>query len=320
MPDSFTLAPVRPFLDWPIITDPDGWADAEVALIGLPHSEPYPHDPFPNDQSRAPNAIRALSHQISDGPDHWDFDLGAPLGETAPRCIDGGNVPFEGGPYDHHAARVTALAARLIAQGTQLFVLGGDHGVTIPVIDALEAARQPIHIVHVDAHLDWRPEVAGVRRGYSSPLYWASRRPWIAGMVQIGLRGTGSARRAEVEAAHAWGSRLVTAAEVHARGLEQAIAGIPENSPVYVTIDADGIDPAEMPGVMAPSPGGVAMRQLLPLLRILGRRNRVIGLDIVEIAPSFDFTNGLSCINAGRMIVNMLGASWQADGAFRRAA
>jgi agmatinase len=304
-----TTAPARSFLDWPIVTDPSAWV-ADVAVIGLPHSEPYAKDPWPNDQANAPTAIRAMSSQFSDGPDHWDFDIDSPLGAvTPPRCIDCGDVPWSGENYDHHAARVAALAGRLFANGTQLFVLGGDHGVTIPVIDALARLETPVHIVHFDAHLDWRTDIDGVPRGYSSPLYWASTRPWISGMTQIGLRGTGSARREEVAAAHAYGSHIFSANAVHAEGLGNALASIPNGAAVYVTIDADGLDPTEMPGVMGPVPGGLYFRQIAPFLQALGRKCRIVGGDIVEIAPTFDATNHITCITAGRLIINLLGAA-----------
>jgi len=310
-------APVQPFLGWAVATDPAAWA-AEVALLGVPHSEPYPGDPSPNDQTRAPAAVRRRSGQISDGSAHWDFDLNGDLASVLPRCLDCGDVLWAGGSYDAHAARVTSVARQLLASGAQLVVLGGDHGVTIPILDALDVLETRIHVVHIDAHLDWRMEVHGVRRGYSSPLYWASQHPWISGMTQIGLRGTGSARRAEVEAAHAFGAHILTAAAVHAEGLDAALATIPARAPVYLTIDADGMDPTEMPGVMAPVPGGLHFDQIAPFLRTLATRHRIVGLDIVEIAPAFDAANGITCITAGRLIVNVLGASWAPAGAFGR--
>ena len=86
---------------------------------------------------------------------------------------------------------------------------------------------------------------------------------------------------------------------------------------MYVTIDADGLDPSEAPAVMAPTPGGIYFRQLAPLLRAVARQNRIVGMDIVEIAPSYDFTNGLTSVIAGRLILNVLSASWGAGGAMR---
>jgi agmatinase len=318
MSNESTTAPSRPFLDWRVCTDLRDWA-ADIALLGVTHSEPYPGDPRPNDQTRAPDAIRRQSGQFSDGRDHWDFDLGTEFAQIAPpKCVDCGNVSWQDGDYGQYAAQVTRLARGILRAGTQLIVLGGDHGVTIPVLDALDAVGGPVYIVHVDAHLDWRVDVRGVQRGYSSPLYWASRKPYISGMTQIGMRGTGSARRAEVDAARAYGSRIFTAEEVHAAGYSPALATIPAGAPVYVTIDADGIDPTEAPGVMAPAPGGLRFAGLAPFLRAVAHRHRVVGLDIVEVAPSFDASNAITCITSGRLIMNIIGASWSPEGAYRR--
>src|SRR5277367_2525898 len=311
-----TAAPVRGFLDWPVATDPRQWT-AEVALFGIQHSEPYARDPWPNDQARAPDAIRLQSANISYGPDQWDFDLDAPLRELAPRCIDLGNLAWTGGSYDEYSEAITDRARHLWRQGTQLFVLGGDHGVTIPMLDALDALGETVHIVHIDAHLDWRSDVGGVRRGYSSPLRWASTKAAVSGMTQIGLRATGSARRAEVEAARAYGSHLFPACQVHEHGWAPVLSTIPRDSAVYVTIDADGMDPTEMPAVMAPAPGGLLFRDVAPVLRRVAREHRVVGMDVVEVAPSFDYANGLTGIMAGRLIMSMLGASWEAGGAMR---
>jgi agmatinase len=313
-----TSAPSRPFLDWPVATDPSGW-DAKVALLGIRHSEPYSHDSFPNDQARAPDAIRARSQSFCYDPAHWDFDVGTDLASNLPAHVDMGDVAWDGGDYGDYAAAITARVRHLWRRGAQLVVLGGDHGVTIPVVDALDAIGGPVHILHVDAHLDWREEVGGVRRGYSSPLQWASKVKAVSGMTQIGLRAIGSARRQEVAAARSFGSHLIGAEQIHAEGMDPVLATIPEDRPVYLTIDADGLDPTEMPAVMAPTPGGLYFRQLAPLLRSVARRNPIVGMDVVEIAPSYDFANGLSCIMAGRLILNVLSASWGEGGAFRRA-
>jgi agmatinase len=171
-----TVAPARAFLDWPVIVDPAAW-DADVALIGVRHSEPYSGEPWPNDQSRAPEAIRLASTQFCDGRDHWDFDLGTELATVLPRCIDCGDSVWDGSDYGEFAALVSARVRLLWQRGMQVFTLGGDHGVSIPVVDAMDALEEPVHILHIDAHLDWREEVRGVRRGYSSPLRWASTKP-----------------------------------------------------------------------------------------------------------------------------------------------
>jgi len=306
-----TVAPTRPFLDWPVVTDSSKW-NADIAILGIPRSEPYPKDPQPNDQSRAPDAIRAQSKRFCYAPGNWDFDIGCDLATVLPaKCVDLGNVPWHT-PYDAYAASITAHLRDLWRQRTQVVILGGDHGITIPVLDALDAVGEPVHVLQIDAHLDWREDVDGVRRGYSSPMRWASTVPAVSGMTQVGLRAIGSARRQEVEAARAYGSHLITAELVHAE-LDAVLLTIPVGRAVYVTIDADGIDPAEMPGVMAPTPGGLRFAQLAPMLRAVARRHRIVGMDVVEIAPGFDSPNGITCVTAGRLILNVLGASWDTD-------
>jgi agmatinase len=311
-----TTAPVRPFLDWPVATDPRHWT-AQVAVLGIQHSEPYAGEPRPNDQARAPDAIRLQSANISYGRDQWDYDLGLELSAVLPRlCLDCGNFAWAAGGYDAYAESVSACLRHLWRQGAQVYVLGGDHGVTIPALDALDAVGERVHVVHIDAHLDWRAEVGGVTRGYSSPLRWASRKPWVSGITQIGMRATGSARRGEVEDARRYGAHIFTAADVSSAGLEPALATIPAGAAVYVTIDADGMDPTEMPGVMAPAPGGLRYQQVAPFLRTLARRHPIVGLDLVEVAPQFDSPNGITAITAGRLLVSALGASWGPGGRY----
>lgn len=133
----------------------------------------------------------------------------------------------------------------------------------------------------------------------------------------MGLRAIGSARRqeVEVEAARAYGSHLITAERVHAEGMDAVLDTIPTGRAVYVTIDADGLDPADKPGVMAPTPGGLRFHQVAPLLRAVARQHRVVGMDIVEVAPALDAVNGVTCATAGRLILNVLVTSWAQDGA-----
>ena len=78
-----TTSPTRPFLDWPVVTDPADW-QADVAVLGIRHSEPYAHDTFPNDQSHAPDAIREKSQSFCYNPGHWDFDTQTELAANLP--------------------------------------------------------------------------------------------------------------------------------------------------------------------------------------------------------------------------------------------
>lgn len=168
---------------------------------------PYYPAAMANDQSRAPDAIRQASIDVEYTLNHFDWDLGGPLlDDKDVRIVDCGNVTADRSDHREHYRRAEQAARKIIASGTIIIALGGDHGVPIPVLRALEVYDAPVTLVHVDAHLDWRHEINGETEGYSSPIRRASEMPWIDRIVQIGLRGIGSARTGEVEDAVAYGA------------------------------------------------------------------------------------------------------------------
>jgi len=163
----------------------------------------------------------------------------------------------------------------------------------------------------VDAHLDWRDEVGGVREGYSSPMRRASELDHMGEIFQIGLRAQGSARAREVRDARNHGASLITAYEVHEQGMDTVLARIPDGGRYYLTIDADGLDPAVMPAVAGPAPGGLSFAQVRRLIHGLIGKGRLLGMDIVEITPARDL-NGISSLTAGQLLLNAMGGAVRA--------
>jgi agmatinase len=225
--------------------------------------------------------------------------------------VDCGNVSAVLGDHYEHYRRAEQAARKIFSAHAVLVTLGGDHGVPIPVMRALEVVDTPVTLVHIDAHLDWRDQINGVSEGYSSPIRRASEMPWIKQIVQIGMRGIGSARQGEVDDARAYGATIIDAYEMHALGMEAVLERIPGAGPYYLTIDADGIDPTIMPAVMAQTPGGLNWLQVHQLIHGLVNKGRVLGMDLVEIAPSFDVGN-TTMIHAERLICNFIGATVRA--------
>ncbi len=303
------------FMDFPLCTDLDA-LETDVAIIGMPYGDPYTFDEGGGgqDQIFAPTAVRAESIRISGGPNQYDFDLGRPMldGKDV-RVVDCGDVPGDHHYFGSHYPRAEAAARKIIEAGAMIITIGGDHGVPIPVFRAFEtkAAEGPITLVHVDAHLDWRDDVNGARDGYSSPIRRASELDWFGPIIQIGLRGQGSARTGEVRDAEAYGADLIPAHDMHAMGMAAVLDRIPGGGPYYLTIDADGVDPTEMPAVAAPAPGGVTYQQMRTLIHGLVAKGPVLGMDIVEITPKRDL-NGITSLTAGRLIVNLIGAATRA--------
>ena len=304
----------RSFLDSRLVERLDDLS-AHIAFLGIPYGNPYDYHATVNDQANAPAAMRRVSDRLIRSLERYDFDLGGPLYDgQAVEVVDCGDVRAEPGNITGHLLRAEQVVRRILAAGAMPIVLGGDHGIPIPVLRAFEG-RGPITLVQIDQHIDWRDEVNGVREGLSSPIRRASEMSHIDEIFQIGLRATGSARTEEVEAARAYGAHLITAYELHDVGMDAVLARIPDGGRYYITVDMDGIDPSVAPAVAAPSPGGVTFVQARKLIHGLVKKGRVVGMDVVEITPSTD-VNQITCLTAGRLIVNLIGMAVRA-GYFR---
>jgi len=301
------------FLEFPLASNLDD-LQADFAILGIPFGMPYGTTSIANDQSNAPDAIRhaPTAEDIEYTKNHYDWDLGGHLfaGKDV-SVVDCGNVSADATDHKEHYRRAEHAARKIFDSGATLIALGGDHGISIPMMRALDVFDETFTLVHIDAHLDWRDEVNGETEGYSSPIRRASEMPWIDKIVQIGLRGIGSARAPEVADARAYGADLVSAYEMHDIGIDAVLDRIPNGGPYYLTIDADGIDPTIMPAVMAQTPGGLNWMQTRKLVHGLVNKGRVVGMDLVEIAPSND-VGAISMIHAERLICNFIGASVRA--------
>jgi agmatinase len=285
--------------------------DADIAFLGIPFGQSYSFAEIASEQSRMPRAMRAATPQILRSIERYDFDLGGPLYDNKPiRAVDCGDIIGDHLDPSSHAPRAETAVRKIIKAGAMPIVLGGDHGVPIPVFRALDSLG-PITLIHVDQHLDWRNEVNGVREGLSSPIRRASEMNHIKGIFQIGLNAAGSARQEEVDAALAYGSNLVTAFEVHDEGMEAVLERIPNGGNYYITLDLDGMNAGIAPGVFAPCPSGLHLYQVRKLIHGLVAKGRVVGMDVVEIVPSMD-VNQVTCITAGRLLVNLIGAAVRA--------
>jgi agmatinase len=310
--------PARTFAAFPFCHDPRT-CQAGIAIIGAPLVTTYAEvgdvgsggaedlvtegAPHPG---RAPAAVRAMSWNYREYLSNYDFEFeGELLAGGVVRIVDCGDIPMRDGEEDANRAAAEAAIRALVQSGAAPIVLGGDHATTIPALRAFEGSS-PLCAVQIDAHLDWRDEVAGKRQGYSSPMRRAAELPWVTRMAQIGLRGIGSATPATVKEARAWGSVLVPAAEVHALGVAEVLRRLPEAERYYVTLDMDGLDPSEAPAVIAPAPGGLSYYQTAALLRGIAERGRLVGCDLVELAPQLD-VGKRTILLAVRLVLNLIG-------------
>lgn len=286
---------------------PDHLADGRLpraVVFGAGHGTAYPGRESLSASAAA--AIRAASQGDAPLIEHWDFDLGGPLFGGGPvSAVDVGDVATTAGDGAGNRASIAARTAELLAALAVPILLGGDDSVVIPFLAGF-AGHGPIWVLQIDAHIDWRDELHGERHGYSSPMRRASEMGHVEGIVQVGMRGVGSARPEEIEAALRYGSHLVTAREIHGQGVEAALRHIPGGAKVVITLDCDGLDPGIMPGVAAPSPGGLSYTETIDLIAGIGRRANLVGFDLVELCPGADVGN-LSALTAARLVVNAIG-------------
>jgi agmatinase len=262
----------------------------DAVLLGVPHDGGTTYQPGAR---FAPYHVRRVSALVQGYHPVHRVDVFAEV-----RAVDGGNAVFP--PFDRAAMReaVFGHVAEIVAVGAAPFVLGGDHSVTLPALRAVAAVHGPLAVVHVDAHLDTSgPETWGDDHHHGTPIRHALAEGLIApaGLVSIGIRGAwGTSGDADLVRQH--DARIVTPDEVGERGAARIAAEIRHrvgNRPLYVTIDVDGLDPAFAPGTGTPVPGGVASRELFTILRGLAGA-RLVGMDVVEIAPGLDHAD-LTC-------------------------
>jgi agmatinase len=229
--------------------------------------------------------------------------------EGRPRLVDAGDVP--GNPDDGpgNSATITAAVNAILERGSVPVCIGGDDSIPIPILRAY-AERGPLIVLQVDAHLDFRDEVHGVREGYSSPMRRASEMDHVTRIVQVGMRGVGSARPADVEDARAAGNRIFTAGEVRQRGVGWVLDQLPADASVFVSFDCDGLDPSVFPAVSAHAPGGLAYPEAFALLGGIGPR--LAGAVITEYVPALD-ESGISALVAVRLLVALIAGLGEAS-------
>jgi len=298
----FGAAETETFLGLPSADNLEALA-AKIAILGVPCATPYPSvGPY---CAGAPRAIRAAIASYAANLHHVDFDLGGPIFPDAVTAVDAGDLAGSEADTAANRAAIREAVATIIGRGAVPIVIGGDDSVPIPVVEAFHD-RRPLTIVQIDAHIDWREEVAGERWGLSSTMRRASEMGHVERIVQVGQRGLGSARPRDLADAEAWGAILVPAEAVHERGIAPALDAVPAGSQVLVTLDCDGLDPTIMPAVIAPAPGGLTYWQAIGILRGIAAKARIAAFDLVEFVPERDVA-GLGALTAARIIVNVLG-------------
>lgn len=275
--------------------------DASIVVMGAATATPYASvGAYCAD---APAAIRAAVGWPGMG-DHYDFDLGGTLLESA-TAVDWGDLPISATDFAQNRGRICSAVRSALVGGAVPMVLGGDDSIPIPCLQAFEG-HGPLTILQLDAHIDWRDEVQGERNGLSSNMRRASEMPWVENIIQVGARGSGSARPSDVADAEAWGVDFFSMRSVRRDGLGAVAGAIEPGANVYIALDIDVMDPSIVPGVIGPAPGGFRYGEVVDLFASVAGKATIVGFNLAEFAPSADVGNRGALI-AARIAATTMG-------------
>lgn len=252
-------------------------------LIGLPTDQ---NSSFERGAAEAPAAIRAA---LFSDRGNLSTESGLEIG-TDIMLTDCGDVPLLDVDTAADDALIMLAVTKAIDVGAVPLLLGGDHSVTFPVVAVLAKHYGPLNILHFDAHPDIYADFEGNPRSHASPFARILEGGNAKRLVQVGIRTLNRHCREQAERYNVEILPMLDFSAEHVPVLE---------GPLYISVDLDGLDPSEAPGVAHPEPGGLTVREVLS---ILSKQNaQIVGADIVELNPAKD-VNDITAIVAAKLV------------------
>ena len=173
---------------------------------------------------------------------------------------------------------VRRKAESFIKREKFLVTLGGEHSISIGVIQAHAKNFKDLSVLQIDAHTDLRPSYEGSKNNHACVM---ARAQELCPIVQVGIRSMDAGEKVNLDPTRVfWAHNIVS----HDKWMDQAIDLLTEN--VYLTIDLDGFDPSIMPSTGTPEPGGLQWYPALQFLKKLIDRRNLVGFDVVELCPN----------------------------------
>ncbi len=240
----------------------------DLTILGIPWDE---NSSLHRGAAEAPPLIRQAVYAESSG---LSCENGLDFGSL--NIHDAGDlVPCATTPET--MAAIEEAVSRELAQGRGVISLGGDHAITWPVLRAYARHYPDLSILHIDAHPDLYDEFEGNRHSHASPFARIMEEGLAKRLVQVGIRTINNHQRQQVRR---------FGVEVFEMMDWRDDQFMDFDSPVYLSLDIDGLDPAFAPGVSHPEPGGLTTRQVLSVIQ--KSNATIVGADIVEYNPRFD--------------------------------
>jgi agmatinase len=291
------------FGKYPYVSDWDS-INADVAVMGAPFDF---GSQFRTGSRMGPRGIREASTLFSFGhAGAYDFEDDITyLPSDSTKIVDIGDADIIHTDTIKSHANIKFGVQKILSAKAIPVVMGGDHSINIPCIDAFEN-EDPIHVIQIDAHLDFVDERHGVRYGHGNPMRRASEKKYVSGLTQIGIRNVSSTAKDGYIDAREKGSKIFSVRHLRQMGINKILNEIPKNKRYYLTIDIDAFDPSIASGTGTPSHGGFYYYEVLELIDGIIKQGSVVGLDLVEVAPDYDLTNSTSTL-AAQLLMNTIG-------------
>ena len=221
-----------------------------------------------------PRAILEASRQV----EFYDEELDREPHEIGVATLE--SIEIEPADMEAGMRSLEAVVGEVAAQGKIPLTLGGEHSLSIAPVAALRDRYPGLSVLQLDAHLDLRDSYQGTKLSHASVM----RRIRELGVptVAVGIRAVS---REEADYVHAERVPVFLGREIRRRGLDVDAILAEVGNPVYITVDLDAFDPAYVPGVGTPEPGGLTWDEGLVLVRAVCERRQVVGVDVVELCP-----------------------------------
>lgn len=255
----------------------------DIAILGVPYDGKSSYLKGP---SKGPQAIRAAS--TGEAINAWT-ELGINL-EDAVTIVDLGDVDVAGN-FSDFSARIEEGVWEILERNGRPIVLGGDHSISLPTVRAMAKKYSTLDILHFDAHPDLYEDLYGDRFSHACPFARILDEDLAKNLVQVGIRASTGDHR---QKAAAFGVRTITMKDW------QDDLTLAFSNPLYISFDADVLDPAFAPGVSHHEPGGLSTRQVINLLHAL--EADIVGMDVVEVNPARD-VSGITAAAAVKIIM-----------------
>lgn len=291
------------FLRSPICTDVSK-LDAAIAVMGVPTDE---GSPFMGGSRFGPRALREHSLRFSSGgAGFYDPETRKEylVEEMAKGMIaDVGDAEIWPTDINRSFANITAMMTTLLERGAFPVVIGGDHSITYPVA---RAYKDPIHIIHFDAHTDYAPFIHDLRFTNGHAFRHLAPMPHVKSLSQVGIRSLRHGR-SWVEDSINDGNHVITMGQFDKIGPRGVAELVPKGANCYVSIDVDVLDISLVPGCVSAEPNGMRYADLRDTLTAIAEHTVIVGFDFVEVNPQLDVGTGVTSYLGAHTVVEFLG-------------